>query len=151
MMRSLSRRRAVALLIATVAAGCAAPGPAEIHYDSDACDHCRMTISVPGFAAQLVTRTGRIFRFDDPGCLREFVTANRVTAADTHSIWANDHAHAEARVRIEDAWLVVSGGIRAPMNGRMAAFASPDEARALQATVGGRVVRWTDVLAEPRP
>jgi len=149
-MRILSRRRAVALLIATAAAGCGSPGPADIHYDSDACDHCRMTISAPGFAAQLVTRTGRIFRFDDPGCLREFVAGNSVSPDDTHSIWVNDHAHPEVRVRLDEAWFVVSDGIRAPMNGRMAAFASLDEARALQATVGGQVARWTGVLAERR-
>ena len=48
---------AAALLASTLAAGCSEPAPAAIVYDSDACDHCRMTIAAPAFAAQLV-RTG---------------------------------------------------------------------------------------------
>ncbi|WP_410968639.1 hypothetical protein, partial [Salmonella sp. SAL4443] len=47
----------VALLALRVLA-CARPAPGTIVYDADACDWCRMTISDPSYAAQLVTRTG---------------------------------------------------------------------------------------------
>jgi copper chaperone NosL len=145
----LRRNRTAAAVgaAAMLTAACAAPGPGPIRYDSDACDRCRMTISDPAFAAQLVTRTGKIFRFDDPGCLAAFVAAGQVAPADVHSIWTNDHAHPEARVNARDAVFVVSDRIRAPMNGQAAAFASREAAAAFQSTVGGELRHWNDVVA----
>jgi len=137
-----------ALLISLMALGCPRPGPGVIHYDSDACDHCRMTISDPGFASQLVTRTGKVYRFDDPACLASFVASGRVAHADVHSIWVNDHARPEKSINAQDAVFVVSDRIRAPMNGRMATFGSENEAAALRSAVGGVVRTWADVLKQ---
>ena len=153
-MRSVLARHlapGVVLLAVMLPLACAGPAPAAFHYDSDACDHCRMTISNPAFAAQLVTQTGKIYRFDDPGCLRDFLAANRVEPAAVHSMWVNDHAHPDARLRVEEAWFVVSGQIRAPMNGQMAAFARREDAEALQASVGGRIGSWADVAKRAQP
>ena len=135
----------LALLPLVAALACAAPAPQAFHYDSDGCDHCRMTISNPAFAAQVVTRTGKVYRFDDPDCVVSFVSSGRVAAPDVHSIWANDHAHPDTRVRAGDAFFVVSDRIRGPMNGHMAAFASEHDAKAFQASVGGALQRWSDV------
>ena len=104
-----------------------------------------MTIAAPAFAAQLVTRTGKRYRFDDLACLAAFASSGRVAAQDIHSIWLNDHAHPEARVNVDDAFIVVSEQIRAPMNGHMAAFASRDDAAALHVAVGGTIGRWADI------
>jgi copper chaperone NosL len=143
--------RAAALLVTVVwvsgaASACRAPGPGVIHYDVDACDHCRMTIADPAFAAQLVTRTGRVLRFDDPACLAAFVAGGSVPAAEIHSLWLNDHARPETQVRAEDAVFLVSDRIRAPMNGGAAAFSDPAGADALASVVGGRPARWDDLL-----
>jgi copper chaperone NosL len=105
-----------------------------------------MTISDPAFAGQIVTRTGKIYRFDDPACLVSFMTSGRVAPADVHSVWINDHGHPDARIKTQDAVFVVSDRIRAPMNGRTASFGSREDAAALQASVGGQLRSWTDLL-----
>jgi copper chaperone NosL len=128
------------------AVGCTEPAPRAIRYGEDACDHCRMTIADPRFAGQLVTRTGRIFRFDDPRCLANFVTAAHVPAAAVHSIWLNDWGAPENRVQADAAVFVMSDQIRAPMDGHTAVFASRAGAEALQRTVGGRLQTWQDFL-----
>jgi len=132
--------------MALVAVACAEPAPVVIHYDSDSCDHCRMTISDPAFAAQIVTRTGKVYRFDDPACLAEFLTSKRVDSSDVHSIWMNDHANPDNRVNASEAVFVVSDRIRAPMNGGAAAFGRGADAAAFQSTVGGQLRSWDDVL-----
>ncbi len=38
------------------------------HWDRDACEHCRMALSVPQYAAQLVGPGARVSFFDDLGC-----------------------------------------------------------------------------------
>jgi copper chaperone NosL len=106
-----------------------------------------MTISDPAFAGQLVTRTGKIYRFDDPSCLVSFVTSGHAASTEVEAIWLNDHAHPDARLEAADAVFVVSDRIRAPMNGRTAAFASRDDAAAFQSSVGGQLQAWADLLA----
>jgi copper chaperone NosL len=137
---------AAVVLTLLAAASCARPRPVAIHYDADACDRCRMTISDAAFAGQLVTRTGKVYRFDDPACLATFARSGQVKPADIHSIWINDHAHPDSLVRAEGALFVVSTRIRAPMNGMTAAFAGRDDAMTLQSSVGGDVLTWTDLL-----
>ena len=147
MSRAARRSRFVGVLLtALTVLACSKPGPDVIHYDGDACDHCRMTISDPAFAAQLVTQTGKVYRFDDPACLARFVATARVTSAEVHAIWVNDHAQPDRSIKVEDAVFVVSSQIRAPMNGGMAAYASLKEARALGVQLGGRVENWAEVL-----
>jgi len=46
--------------------------PMPIVWEKEACAHCHMHIGEPRFAAQLQTREGEIFNFDDPGCLLRF-------------------------------------------------------------------------------
>jgi copper chaperone NosL len=139
------------VLIALTTVACSAPAPGVIHYDIDSCDHCRMTISDPAFAAQLITKTAKVYRFDDPACLASFVASGRVAAAAVHSIWLNDHVHPDTRVDAQNAVFVVSDRIRAPMNGRTAAFASRSDATALQSEAGGRLQTWADILKRVSP
>lgn len=138
--------RVPALLAVVVAMACPAPAPGVIHYDVDACEHCRMTISDPRFAAQLVTRTGKRYLFDDPTCAAAFAGSGSVAPDDVHAIWVNDHAHPDVRINVNDAVFVVSDQIRAPMNGGTAGFASAAEAAALRGATAGRLARWSDVL-----
>ena len=140
-------RPALVILSALLAtSGCGSRGPGVIHYDLDACDHCRMTISDPAFAGHLVMRTGKIYRFDDPSCLVSFMTSGHAASADVDAIWLNDHANPDVRIEATNAVFVVSDRIRAPMNGRTAAFASRGDAAAFHASVGGQVQAWTDLL-----
>lgn len=50
-------------------ASSSAEGPRPIAWGEEACAHCRMLISDPRYAAQIVTRDGAAASFDDPGCL----------------------------------------------------------------------------------
>ena len=138
--------RHAALAWTLVSVACSAPAPVTLRYDVDACDRCRMTISDASFAAQLVTRTGKVYRFDDPWCLAVFVASARVPAADIHSLWVYDHDHPDTLVAAPDAIFVVSDRIRAPMNGGMAAFQSRAAATVLQSAVNGRLETWQRVL-----
>lgn len=142
----VTRLAVVTLSTLLATAGCGGRGPEVIHYDVDACDHCRMTISDPAFAGQLVMRTGKIFRFDDPSCVVAFMKSGRAASSEVDAIWLNDHAHPDTRVKATDAVFVVGDRIRAPMNGRAAAFASHDDAAAFQSSVGGQFQAWTDLL-----
>lgn len=139
----------VALAAALAVAGCSSPAAGVIQYDVDACDHCRMTIADPRFASQLVTRTGKAYRFDDPRCLANFVAADRVPPADVHSIWLNDFGTPDRLIRADEAVFVVSDRVRAPMNGGAAAFATRADAERLASSTDGRLRSWQEFRKGP--
>ena len=131
-----------------VAAACAAPGPRPIAYNADECAHCHMTISDSRFAAELVTRTGKTYVFDDPGCLADFLAEDGTDPGAVHSLWLGDYiASTERMLPAEEAWLVRSPALRTPMNNRLAAVGSATAAESLRARLGGEVIRWADVVA----
>jgi len=43
--------------------------PQPIAWDREACAHCHMHVGDPAFAAQAIAADGRVYDFDDPGCL----------------------------------------------------------------------------------
>ena len=41
----------------------------EVHWDRDMCERCKMAISERKFAVQAVDEKGKVYKFDDIGCL----------------------------------------------------------------------------------
>jgi copper chaperone NosL len=140
----------LSLMLALIA-GCHQPAPGRIQYGFDACDHCRMTIVDPTFAAQLVTQRGRTYRFDDPGCLVAFVSSGRVADREIHSAWVNDHENSGSVMNVRDVFFVTSDRIKGPMNGHLAAFATRASADAAQRTFAGRLESWDAIVTRGRP
>lgn len=88
-------------LVATVVAGALTwsvlasnrlpDGPADLVYDKAACAACGMHVGEPAFAAQAITKDGRVHAFDDPGCLLLWIAEQR---PDLHSMHFRHHAEA---------------------------------------------------------
>lgn len=59
-------------------------GPEVVIWGKQPCEHCRMHVSEPAFAAQLHEKDGRVHHFDDPGCLFAY---ERDAHPKTHEVW----------------------------------------------------------------
>jgi hypothetical protein len=73
------------------------PGaPPDVAFDHLACDHCGMLVSEPRHAAVLRPRDAAERVFDDPGCLFEYVLAERPSIAQmwfhTEASWVREDA-----------------------------------------------------------
>jgi copper chaperone NosL len=126
---------ATALLVACEAR----EGPQPIVYDREACAHCRMLISDPSFAAQLVTEEGEVRSFDDPGCLLAHLAEK---TPDVRALWFH---HVREERWIPGDRVAFERVVKTPMGyGLGAVDAGPataldlDEARALVAAHEGR-------------
>lgn len=93
----------ILLLLALWLAGCGQAGgdrPAAIAWDRDTCEHCRMTISDRAYAAEAWVETqGRHYKFDDIGCLVNWLDAHGWSNEQVR-LWVADHRH-----RDEVHWL----------------------------------------------
>ena len=66
-------RKVALALLATLACSGKPSGPASLDPRNDACAYCRMAVSDPRFASQLVAPREEPRFFDDLGCLRDFL------------------------------------------------------------------------------
>lgn len=116
-------------MIAALLFGCAVDlsKARPLAYDHVACDNCAMLVSDPRFAAQLVTRDGERYEFDDPACWFGFV-------ADKHpsigNAWFRDGtAPDEVWLSWQQVAFVPTPG--APMDGGFMAVPIGSDVRAL--------------------
>jgi copper chaperone NosL len=142
--------RGTILLLSTLAVACGEPRPGTFTWGSDGCDHCHMTLTDPRFAAQLVTTKHKVHRFDDPGCLANFLVEGEVPATAVHSLWVNDFLAPDRLLRVEDAVFLRSDSLRTPMDSRLAALTPGPAADSLRSALVGDLLTWDQVLAQAR-
>ncbi|PLY08126.1 MAG: hypothetical protein C0625_02770 [Arcobacter sp.] len=62
-----------------------------IHWDRDMCDRCKMVLSERNHAAQVINkRNGKVYKFDDIGCLALWFKEESIEWKDEAKIWVTD-------------------------------------------------------------
>lgn len=80
--------RRFCVVLALGALGCAVAGPTDPVWGKQTCGHCRMLVSDPSYAGQVLTnRDERVF-FDDVGCMVEYVEEHPGVARE---LWAREN------------------------------------------------------------
>lgn len=137
--------RIVTLAAFAMLAACGTGKPEPIAYNSDACGYCRMQISDPRFGAELVTRHGRVVKFDSIDCLVSFYK-QAATADDVGSVWVSDFQKPGTFIDAKHARFVDLGPGRAPMGRGWAAIATAEAAAQLGITDQQSIKQWSDLL-----
>lgn len=137
-------RNVLAATLALLLVACAR-GPQPIAYGTDACEYCRMAISDPRFGGELVTKRGKVHKFDSVECLASFYQGAR---ADAGSLWVSDFRHPGQFVAAEQAKYVrARGAISSPMGQGLFAFAPEADVAAEARALGGAPMTWAEVQA----
>ena len=111
-------------------------GPVEIHYSEDVCDKCKMIISEKEYSAQYVLLDGDARKFDDIGCMVEYLKENEREVSSILAVYVRDHVTGEW---IDGKAAVYFRGetIRTPMGYGIAAFSSEESLRRFSSYVRG--------------
>lgn len=131
--------------LVVVLSACGRQGPAEIHYGSDQCDYCRMTIADKSFGAELISAKGKVFKYDSIECLAAADIDLSRKLQDVHSRWVTDFTHPGNFLNATDAWIVATDRQKSPMGIGLVAVDSEKAANDLIDNVGGRIVRWSEI------
>jgi copper chaperone NosL len=109
---------------------------------NDMCAYCRMSISEKRYAAELIADDGQTFKFDDIGCMANFIKQKRSNAPVSAS-FVMDFERREW-LPAESASYVQSSEFKTPMNGGIVAFKEQSSAAAAAAKYHGALVRFAD-------
>ena len=126
--------------------GCA-PHTEPIRYGKDSCDFCRMTIMDPKFGGELVTKKGRVYKFDDELCLVRFLQSDAIKKEGIGKLALTDFSKEGGWVDATTAWVVTSADLKSPMGGNTAAFVSEAAARSFLNGRNGEVMNWNQFIA----
>lgn len=111
----------------------------------DMCTHCKMAISEKQFAAQFLTKDGDAVKFDDLGCLAQYLAAHSQQRSEIAAFFVADYA-TKQWLKAESAFYVHSAKFQTPMQGGFAAFGERPPAEAAAAAQQGRLHHWQEVL-----
>lgn len=134
----------VIILIVTIYfTSCSNNGPEPIHYNQDACEFCKMSISESRFAAELITVKGRVYKFDDLQCLLQYQASNKELTVKNY--YVGDFLKEQQLIDATTAFFVKNETLRSPMAGNTAAFADKETAQNYADKNRTGVTTWNDL------
>jgi len=110
----------------------------------DTCRYCKMAISEKRYAAEFIDRDGGVFKFDDIGCLINFIKDQQ----NKDQIAAYFVIDFEERqwIKAADAYFVRSSEFKTPMSGSIVAFKDEAKAEVAAGKYHGKLLRFTDLF-----
>lgn len=134
----------VALLLITLLFSGCGNGPVPIQYGQDACDFCKMGFSDRRFGFELFTSKGKLYKFDDFQCLKQYVK-NALPDKDIAAIYSTDFSGNGQMGRVEDSYFLQSPGFHSPMDGNIATFLHRDSADKYQQQFQAKLITWKEL------
>ena len=132
----------LALFAILLMTGCN-PKPEKIAFGKDNCAECKMTIMDPKFGGEIVTKKGKVFKFDDVHCIAVFLEHRGVELSDIHQTLFTDYNNSNEFIKVNSVEFVVSSQFKSPMGGNAAAFKNITEANKKSAEIeGSKVTNW---------
>ncbi|WP_333809294.1 nitrous oxide reductase accessory protein NosL [Flavobacterium sp.] len=123
---------------------CVSSEPKPIKLNVDTCEFCKMTISNGKFGAELLTKKGRYYKFDDLSCMLLYAKEN--TNVQVQSFFVNDYVKDNTLIPAEQSFYLRGGSINSPMRGNFAAFASDKDQDNFQKQLNAKMLTWEQVF-----
>lgn len=136
---------AVSLFFMFGLSSCSA-GPEPIKTGVDDCHFCKMTISDARFGAELVTKKGRVYKFDDVHCLVAYIKTKDVEPGNVKDHYLSNYSGTHQLIDVKAALLLKSDELRSPMGGNIAAFDHADSLTTIQKRFPGNTLTWNELI-----
>lgn len=120
---------------------------APIYYGEENCAFCGMTIVDHSHAAQLVSFTGKNYKFDASECMINYLEQNG-TEEEMLYILSADYLNPGEMIDARTATFIISENISSPMGAFLSATKSTEDARELQQEYTGELFDWKNIKNE---
>lgn len=123
---------------------CQAEGPQPVILNKESCTYCKMLIADPRFVTQFITQKGRCYKFDDAGCMKNFLHENKDFAVK--QIYFADYLPPHSFVAKEKSNFIYSENLQSPMNGNIAAFSENAELEKVKIQFQAKTTTWDEFI-----
>ena len=112
----------------------------------DVCYDCKMTIMDEKFGGEIISKKGKIYKFDDAHCVAHFLKGSTVRTADIAQTVFIDYENKGTFLNVKSLYFVVSPQLKSPMNSNAAAFSNKTIAVKIAAQNSGEIKSWDELL-----
>lgn len=141
--KNKSNIAATALFLSLFVMSCGNKGPVAIQLNKDACESCKMTISDAHFGTEIITKKGRVYKFDDFSCLKNYLSENGTDNIELFYI--HDYNKENSLIDATQAWYVKGESLKSPMGGNIAAFSNKEEAQKVASENNSHTEDWSSI------
>jgi len=120
--------------------------PHPIDYGQDGCHFCQMTIVDKVHGAEIVTKKGKVYKFDATECMVNFSKDFDVSQVALYL--SNNYTDPEVLIDATQATFLISESIPSPMGAYLSAFKNKEEAIKTQTEKGGTLYTWDELLVQ---
>ena len=122
--------------------------PEQLRYGTDVCQFCKMTLMDNKFGAELVTKKGKIYKFDDMRCFINYYNSGKDDPSDFRHALVIDYVNPGKLINAFDAFYVKSTEIRSPMDGQVAAFETKASMSKFKKEWKGIYLAWGEIVTQ---
>ncbi len=139
-------KNAALFVIAIAMMSSCSTAPEPIKLGKDNCFFCKMTISDARYGAELVTKKGKVFKFDDSKCLLDYIHADVEVSKEIGKLYLVDFNEPHLLLDTETAFILRSEEFKSPMNGFLAAFSSEAIMKKMAFETKAEIVSWKSLI-----
>jgi copper chaperone NosL len=138
----------VALLALFFILNACKPESEPILYGEDKCEFCRMTIVDQKFGGEVVTKKGKIFKFDAVECLVNYVDERVEDESQLEFVLTNTFDKPGELLNASSCTYLISENMPSPMGMFINPFAQSSEAVKFKDQNTGSILNWEELRAD---
>lgn len=121
--------------------------PEPIKVGSDGCHYCKMTISDNRYGAEVITKKGKVFKYDELHCLFSEIAEGGIEKHTIKDIYVTDFCEGHGLIKELNGFYLRSNELKSPMGGNLVAFSSADSLNAYIKKLNGESVSWGQIIS----
>jgi copper chaperone NosL len=122
--------------------------PEPIKFGEDSCYTCKMTMMDNRFGAEIITKKGKVYKFDDLNCMINFHNSGNEAEENMQYRLVIDYAHPGKLIDTQHAFFVKSDAVRTPMASGMVAFESEEDYKKFKTETKGILLGWGEAVTQ---
>jgi copper chaperone NosL len=124
--------------------------PQPIQYGKEQCAFCKMTIADSRFGCELLTKKGKVFKFDSNECMINYVSKNKIGEETISSLLTSDYSSPGKFVNVKNAFFIINIDFQSPMGANLAAFEEKNTSEKFHTKYDGKILNWEQTVQEVR-
>ncbi len=116
--------------------------PAPFQSGRDVCHFCKMGISDTRFGGEVITKKGKIYKFDDLHCMISFLKAGGEAEKDISKKVVINFEKQNTFIDVSSATFVISAELKSPMGSNAAGFANKQAAGNYAVNKQAEIINW---------
>jgi len=139
-------RQLILLMILSAFFACS-PKPEPLRFGRDGCTYCKMKMMDNRFGAEIVTRKGKVYKYDSIECMAADLINEKVPPDAIHSVFVIDFGNPGKLINKDTAVFIVARNLSSPMGLNISAYSDKKTAENMAEMYSGEEYSWKEILA----